>query len=124
MKLLYVEDNEDNVYMLKRRLSREAQMLIAMTGLEGVRMAVSEQPDVILMDLELPDIDGFETVRRIRAIAETCAIPIIALSAGDNDEDRIRALAVGCADYDTKPIDLSRLRAKIAAAIARRKPPD
>jgi CheY-like chemotaxis protein len=124
VKVLYVEDNEDNVYLLKRRLGKEVTLLIAMNGEDGVQIAAAEQPDVVLMDLDLPDIDGFEATRRICTNAGTRTIPIIALSAGDNDQDRMRALAAGCADYDTKPIDLPRLRSKIEAAIARRQTPD
>ena len=118
MKILYVEDNEDNIYLLRRRLAREPFTLItATTGHEGVRLAISERPDLILMDLDLPDIDGFEATRRLRQREETRATPVIALSAGAQEEDRRRALAVGCDDYDSKPIDLARLRAKIDALL-------
>ena len=118
MKILYVEDNEDNVYLLRRRLAREpVTLLVAANGIEGVRMAVEERPDVILMDIDLPDIDGWEATARIRSAAATRAIPIIALSAGATDADRARSLAAGCNDYDTKPIDLARLKAKIDAVV-------
>lgn len=122
MKILYVEDNEDNIYLMQRRLGRQETLLIANCGEEGVRMAIAEHPDIVLMDLDLPDIDGFEAVRRMKAIETMQGIPIIALSAGDNEEDRMRAIGAGCADYDVKPIDLVRLRAKIDAALARRTP--
>lgn len=118
MKILYVEDNEDNVYLLKRRLGRDPiTIVVAMTGAEGIRLAAIEKPDVILMDLDLPDIDGWEATRRLRASPETKSIPVIALSAGDMAADREGALAAGCNDYDTKPIDFARLRAKIDAVM-------
>ncbi len=118
MKILYVEDNEDNVYLLRRRLAREPVTLVtAASGEEGVQLAVRECPDVILMDLDLPDIDGFEATRRLRQSKATRAVPVIALSAGASEEDRKRALEAGCDDYDTKPIDLARLRAKIDALV-------
>ena len=118
MRILYVEDNEDNVYLLRRRLTREpVELLVAANGIDGVRRAIEEMPDVILMDLDLPDIDGCEATARIRSAEVTRTIPIIALSAGDTDEDRARSLAAGCNDYDTKPIDLARLRAKIEAVV-------
>ena len=120
MKILYVEDNEDNVYLLQRRLARDPiSLLVAANGMEGVRVAIEELPDLILMDLDLPDIDGWEATVRIRSAAATRSIPIIALSAGATDEDRARSLAAGCDDYDTKPIDLGRLRAKIDALVRR-----
>ena len=120
MKILYVEDNDDNVYLMRRRLGREPiTLLVAASGEEGVRVAVEARPDLILMDLDLPDIHGWEATARLRSMPETRTIPIIALSAGATDEDRARSLAAGCDDYDTKPIDLPRLRAKIDALIAR-----
>ena len=120
MKILYVEDNADNVYLLQRRLARDPiSLLVAASGMEGVRMAIAERPDLILMDLDLPDIDGWEATARIRSSAATRGIPIIALSAGASGEDRARSLAAGCDDYDTKPIDLGRLRAKIDALVGR-----
>lgn len=121
MKILYVEDNEDNVYVLKRRLAREPiSLVIATTGEEGVQLAITEMPDLILMDLDLPGIDGLEATRRLRAHSETSKIPIIALSAADNTEVRHDALAAGCDDCDLKPIDLAALRAKIDAILASR----
>lgn len=119
MKILYVEDNEDNVYLLQRRLARDPiTLLVAMNGEEGIRVAVAERPDLILMDLDLPDIDGWQATRRLRGMPETRNIPIIALSAGATDDDRSKSIAAGCDDYDTKPFDLARLRQKIHALAA------
>jgi CheY-like chemotaxis protein len=116
MKILYVEDNDDNVYMLKNRLTRAGfTVVVATDGTQGVAMAASEQPDLILMDLTLPDIDGEEATRRIKASAATREIPIIALTANAMESDRQRALAAGCDDFDTKPVELPRLLAKIRA---------
>jgi two-component system cell cycle response regulator DivK len=116
MKILYVEDNDDNVYMLKNRLSRAGfTVIIASNGNQGVAMAASEQPDLILMDLTLPDIDGEEVTRRIRADPATKRIPVIALTANAMNSDRDKALAAGCDDFDTKPVDMPRLLEKIAA---------
>jgi two-component system cell cycle response regulator DivK len=116
MKILYVEDNDDNVYMLKNRLSRAGfTVIIASNGNQGVAMAASEQPDLILMDLTLPDIDGEEVTRRIRADPATKRIPIIALTANAMNSDRDKALAAGSDDFDTKPVDMPRLLEKIAA---------
>jgi CheY-like chemotaxis protein len=114
VKILYVEDNEDNVYMLKSRLLRAGFVVVVATdGAQGVAMAASEQPDLILMDLSLPVIDGWEAARRIKAAPETSRIPIIALTAHAMSGDRENALAVGCNDFDTKPVDLQRLLNKI-----------
>ena len=116
MKILYVEDNDDNVYMLKNRLLRAGfTVIVASDGKQGIAMAVSEQPDLILMDLTLPDIDGEEVTRRIRADPATKRIPVIALTANAMNSDRDKALAAGCDDFDTKPVDMPRLLAKIAA---------
>ena len=116
MKILYVEDNDDNVYMLKNRLSRAGfTVIIASNGNQGVAMAASEQPDLILMDLTLPDIDGEEVTRRIRADPATKRIPVIALTANAMNSDRDKALAAGCDNFDTKPVDMPRLLEKIAA---------
>jgi CheY-like chemotaxis protein len=116
MKILYVEDNDDNVYMLKNRLSRAGfTVIIATNGAQGVAMATSEQPDLILMDLTLPDIDGEEVTRRIKADPATEHIPVIALTANAMSGDRENALAAGCDDFDTKPVELQRLLEKIAA---------
>jgi len=117
-KILYVEDNEDNVYMLSRRLRRRGfEVIIAGDGAQGIELARSESPDLILMDLSLPVMDGWEASRRLKETRETRSIPIIALSAHALEGERERALAAGCDDYDTKPIEFARLMAKIAAAL-------
>ena len=114
MKILYVEDNEDNVYMLERRLARAGYTaLIARDGVQGVEMAVAELPDLILMDLGLPELDGWEATRRIKAEPRTGHIPIIALTANAMTGDREKAIAAGCDDFDTKPVDMTRLLDKI-----------
>jgi CheY-like chemotaxis protein len=116
MKILYVEDNEDNVYMLKNRLTRAGfTVVIATNGKQGIAMASSEQPDLILMDLTLPDIDGEEATRRIKADPATKRIPVLALTANAMSADRDSAIAAGCDDFDTKPVDMPRLLEKIAA---------
>jgi CheY-like chemotaxis protein len=116
MKILYVEDNDDNVYMLKNRLARAGfTVVVATNGAQGIAMATSEQPGLILMDLTLPDIDGKEATRRIKSEPTTQHIPIIALTANAMSSDREKAIAAGCNDFDTKPVDMSRLLAKIAA---------
>jgi two-component system, cell cycle response regulator DivK len=116
MKILYVEDNDDNVYMLKNRLARAGfTVVVASNGKQGIAMATSEQPDLILMDLTLPDIDGEEVTRRIKADPVTQGIPVIALTANAMNADREKAIAAGCDDFDTKPVDMPRLLAKIAA---------
>jgi len=121
VKILYVEDNDDNVYVVKNRLGRAGfTILVAVDGEQGLAMAVAERPDLILMDLSLPVLDGWETARRLKAAEATRDIPIIALSAHAMAGDRERALAAGCDDYDTKPIDFARLRAKIEAWARRR----
>ena len=117
-KILYVEDNEDNVYMLVRRLTRKGFMVVvAGTGTEGVAMARSEAPDLILMDLSLPEMDGWEATRLIKADADLAAIPVVALSAHAMAGDREKALAAGCDDFDTKPVDFARLLGKIGAQL-------
>jgi two-component system, cell cycle response regulator DivK len=116
MKILYVEDNDDNIYMLKNRLARAGfTVIVATDGAHGLTMAASEQPDLILMDLTLPDIDGREATRRIKADPATKCIPVIALTAHAMAGDKEKALAAGCDDFDTKPVDLPRLLEKIAA---------
>ena len=116
MKILYVEDNEDNIYMLRSRLTRAGfTVVIATDGEQGVALAASERPDLVLMDLSLPVLDGWEGTRRIKAAPETSRIPIIALSAHAMPGDAERALAAGCDDFDTKPVELPRLLAKIRA---------
>ena len=116
MKILYVEDNEDNIYMLKNRLSRAGfTVIVATDGTQGVTMATSEQPDLILMDLTLPDINGEEATRRLKADPATKSIPVIALTANAMAGDRERAIAAGCDEFETKPVDMPRLLGKIAA---------
>jgi CheY-like chemotaxis protein len=117
-RILYVEDNDDNVYVISHRLGRAGfTVLVARDGEQGVAMARAERPDLILMDLRLPVIDGWEATRRIKADPATRHIPILALSAHAMSGDRAHALAAGCDDYDTKPVDLARLRGKIAALL-------
>jgi CheY-like chemotaxis protein len=121
-KVLYVEDNEDNIYMLKNRLSRKGYtVLIATDGAQGVAMAAAEQPELILMDLSLPVLDGWEATRQIKAAETTRHIPVIALSAHAMTGDRERALAAGCDDFDSKPIELDRLIWKMESARAKGK---
>ena len=121
MKILYVEDNDDNVYVVKNRLTRWGHtVLVAVDGRQGIETAQAERPDLILMDLSLPELDGWEATRRLKAAAETKAIPIVALSAHAMAGDRERALDAGCDDFDTKPIDFVRLRGKIDALAPRR----
>jgi CheY-like chemotaxis protein len=110
-----VEDNELNLDVVRRRLERLGHaILVARDGLEGVERARQELPDLVLMDISLPVIDGWEATRRLKADACTASIPVMALTAHAMSEDRARSLAAGCDDYDTKPIDLPRLAAKIA----------
>jgi two-component system cell cycle response regulator DivK len=116
MKILYVEDNDDNIYMLRNRLTRAGfTVVVATDGAQGVAMAASELPDLILMDLSLPVLDGWEATRRIKAAPETSRIPIVALSAHAMAGDAEKALAAGCDDFDTKPVELQRLLGKIRA---------
>ena len=116
MKILYVEDNDDNVYMLKNRLSRAGfSVVVATDGAQGIAMATSEQPDLILMDLTLPDIRGEEATQRLKADPATKQIPVIALTAHAMTGDREKALAAGCDDFDTKPVEMPRLLEKIKA---------
>jgi CheY-like chemotaxis protein len=123
MKILYVEDNDDNIYVVKNRLERAGfTVLVATDGEQGIAMALAEKPDLILMDLRLPVLDGWEATRRLKALGQTKTIPIIALSAHAMSGDREEALAAGCDDYDTKPIDFARLRAKIDAALRQGRP--
>lgn len=112
-KILLVEDNEMNRDMLVRRLQRRGyEVLVAVDGEQGVGMAQEEMPDIILMDMSLPVLDGWEATRRIKTTAKTQAIPVIALTAHAMVGDRDKAMAAGCDDYDTKPIDLTRLLEK------------
>ncbi len=117
-KLLLVEDNEDNRDMLSRRLIRKGyEVSIAVDGAEGVAKAQSERPDLILMDMSLPIMDGWEATRQVKADPRTSATPVIALTAHAMAGDREKAVAAGCDDYDTKPVDLPRLLQKIEALL-------
>jgi two-component system, cell cycle response regulator DivK len=114
-KVLLVEDNEMNRDMLSRRLIRRGfEVLLAVDGEQGVTTAQQEKPDIILMDMSLPVLDGWEATRRLKAADDTRAIPVIALTAHAMSGDRDKALDAGCDDYDTKPIELPRLLEKIA----------
>lgn len=113
-KILLIEDNEMNRDMLSRRLERKGmQVLVAVDGEQGVAMAQSELPDLILMDMSLPVLDGWAATRQLKSDPETCNIPIIALTAHAMADDRNRCLEAGCDDYDTKPIDFTRLMGKL-----------
>ena len=115
-KILLVENNEMNRDMLSRRLRRRGyNVVLALDGKEGIEKAEEERPDLILMDLSLPVIDGWEATRRLKAADETKSIPIIALSSHAMTGDRKKALDAGCNDYDTKPVDLERLLEKMEA---------
>jgi CheY-like chemotaxis protein len=117
-KILLVEDNEMNRDMLSRRLQRrDYEVVMAVDGEQGVALAQTEAPDLVLMDMSLPLLDGWEATRRLKAAPETRAVPILALTAHAMSSDREKALAAGCDDYDTKPIELSRLLAKIEALL-------
>jgi two-component system cell cycle response regulator DivK len=123
MKILCVEDNDDNIYVLENRLTRSGfTVRIARDGAAGVEMASAEQPDLILMDLSLPVLDGWEATRRIKAAAETRHIPVIALTANAMTGDREKAMAAGCDDFDTKPLELPRLLAKIRSLVPEERP--
>jgi CheY-like chemotaxis protein len=116
LKILLVEDNPENRDMLSRRLIRRGhEVSFAVDGAEAIERTQAELPDIVLMDLSLPVIDGWEATRRLKADAATSPIPVIALTAHAMAGDRERALAAGADDYDTKPVDLERLLAKIAA---------
>ena len=117
-RILLVEDNEMNRDMLSRRLERRGyEVIVAVDGEEGVARAKVEAPDIVLMDLSLPGIDGWEATRQIKAAEETRAIPVLALTAHAMAGDREKALEAGCDDFDTKPIDLPRLVDKIDALL-------
>jgi DNA-binding response OmpR family regulator len=120
-KILLIEDNEMNRDMLSRRLAmRGFDVIVAIDGTSGARAAATEQPDLILMDVSLPDMDGFEVTRLLRSQPGTASIPVIALTAHTMETDRLRAVEAGCQDYDTKPVDLTRLLAKINAVLSPR----
>ena len=117
-RILYVEDNDDNIYMLQNRIARQGfDVLIARDGASGVDMARSERPDLVLMDLGLPVLDGWEAARRLKADPATCRIPVIALSAHAMAGDRVQALEAGCDEYDVKPVEWPRLLTKIRALL-------
>ena len=118
-KILIVEDNEDNMDILSRRLTTKGYEVIeAVDGGEGVAQAALQTPDLILMDMSLPVLDGWEATRRIKSDAATCSIPVIALTAHVMAGDREKALEAGCDDYDIKPINLARLLSKIESLLA------
>lgn len=119
-KILYVEDNEDNAAMLSAWLEIEGdlEVIVATSGALGVELAVREAPDLVLMDLYLPGMTGFEAAREIRANEASRGIPIIALSAHAMEDDRVKALAAGCDEFETKPIVYTRLIAKIRRLLA------
>ena len=122
-KILLIEDNEMNRDMLSRRLQRRGYSVVkAYNGETGQAMARSEGPDLILMDIGLPDIDGWEVTRLLKSVEETRHIPIIALTAHALVTDRQKAFEVGCDDYDTKPVDLGRLSEKMENLLAARRP--
>ena len=121
-RILLVEDNEMNRDMLSRRLQRKGySVLIALDGEQGLAKAYSEMPDLILMDISLPFIDGYEVTRRLKANPRTRHIPVIALTAHALLTDRDKALKAGCTDYDTKPVDFSRLTEKIETLLVNAK---
>jgi CheY-like chemotaxis protein len=120
-KILLVEDNEMNRDMLGRRLQRQGfSICFAVDGPSGIAMAASEIPDLILMDIALGEMDGWEAIRQIKANAATAKIPIIALTAHALASDRDKSVVAGCADFDTKPVDLARLLGKISACLGRK----
>ena len=117
-RILLVEDNEMNRDMLSRRLERRGyEVTLAVDGNEGLEKARSEQPDLILMDMSLPGLDGWEATRQLKEDEATSGIPVIALTAHAMAGDREKALAAGCDDYDTKPVDFKRLLGKIQALL-------
>jgi two-component system cell cycle response regulator DivK len=121
-KVLYVEDNDDNVYMLKMRLELldGFEVVVAEDGEKGCAAALAERPDIILMDLELPGMDGWEAARRLKSHPDTRSIPIIALSAHVLPDARERALAAGCDAFDGKPVDFDRLLTTIRRLLGRK----
>jgi CheY-like chemotaxis protein len=123
-KILLVEDNELNRDMLSRRLVRQGyEVLVAYDGAKGVEMTGTERPDLVLMDMSLPVLDGWEAAQRLKTNPETRSIPVIALTAHAMTADRERALAAGCDDYDTKPVELPRLLEKMERLLQRRQSP-
>ncbi len=123
-RLLLVEDNEEGREGLSRHLRRKGHdVLLAVDGRQGVEVARAEAPDLVLMDMSLPVLDGWEATRQLKADAATRGIPVIALTAHAMAGDRERALEAGCDDYDTKPVELARLLGKVEALLGRRSPP-
>jgi two-component system cell cycle response regulator DivK len=117
-KILLVEDDEMNRDMLSRRLLRRGfEVLMAVDGVQGIEMASAQSPDLILLDMSLPELDGWEVVRRLKANQATAPTPVIALTAHAMTGDREKALEAGCDDYDTKPVELTRLLEKIQAQL-------
>ena len=118
-RILYVEDNDDNVYMLRRRLERLGHViLVAEDGEKGVAAAMRERPDLILMDLSLPVLSGWDAARKLKTAPGTRAIPIVALSAHALDGERQKAMDCGCDDFETKPVDMARLLGKIERLVS------
>jgi CheY-like chemotaxis protein len=123
-RILLVEDNEMNRDMLSRRLQKKGyDVVIAVDGEAGVGMALSERPDLVLMDMSLPVVDGWEATRRIKGNPETASVPVIALTAHVMTGDRDKALDAGCDDYDAKPVEFERLLGKMQALLGRRNTP-
>ncbi|MFO0738298.1 MAG: response regulator [Labilithrix sp.] len=119
-RILLVEDNETNRNLLVRRLSKRGfEMTIATTGIEALEKARAEKPDLVLMDLSLPEMDGWEAMRRLRADPDSATLRIIALTAHAMADDRRKATEAGCDDFDTKPVDIDRLTTKMMALLAR-----
>ncbi len=118
-RIVYVEDNEDNAFMLQTRfeLIGDFEVLVAVNGNDGLAMVANERPDLVLMDLNLPDIDGWEVTRRLKSDPSTAGIPVIALTAHAMSGDREKALAAGCDEFDTKPVDFDRLLQKVNALL-------
>ena len=118
IKILYVEDNDDNIFMLSNRLRRKGyEVIVAKDGAQGIEMTRREDPTLVLMDLGLPVLDGWEAIRRLKQSPDTRDVPIIALSAHAMAADRDRAFDAGCDDFDTKPVDMPRLLRKIEALL-------
>ena len=123
-RILLVEDNEMNLDMLSRRLQRKGyEVLIATDGEAGVTMAAAERPDLILMDMSLPVVDGWEATRRLKGMPVTATVPVIALTSHAMAGDREKAIGAGCDDYDTKPVDFERLLVKIEALLLKQEKP-
>ena len=121
VRIVYVEDNEDNVFMLTKRLKRKGyDVVVATDGAQGIETVRRENPALVLMDLGLPVLDGWEAIRQLKSASETSDIPIIALSAHAMAPDRKRAFDAGCDDFDTKPVDMPRLLEKIEALLPRK----